>query len=130
MELAILTPLVVVLLGMAIAGGRIYLARAVVSDAAAGAARAATLARSAGEAAGEAQRAARGTLATGGLTCAATNITVDTGAFAVAPGVPATVTSTVSCTISLADVTVPGMPGSMQLTGHGHSALDTYRARR
>jgi hypothetical protein len=44
-------------------------------------------------------------------------------------GTPSTVTSTVSCTVDFSDVFLPGWPGSMQLTGHGSAALDTYRSR-
>lgn len=128
-ELAILVPAIVLLLGVAVAGGRIWLARAVVTDAASGAARAATLSRSAGEATSAAQRAADGTLSTGGLTCSARAVSVNAGAFALPPGVPGTVTSTVSCTVGLADVAIPGLPGSITLQAQGQSALDTYRER-
>ena len=129
-ELAVVVPVIVLLLGAAVAGGRMYLARAVVADAAAGAARSATLARTAGEAGAAADQAAQSALVTGGLTCVGRSVTVDTAAFATAPGVPATVTSRVSCTVDLGDVLVPGLPGSMTLSADGHSALDTYRGRR
>jgi hypothetical protein len=35
----------------------------------------------------------------------------------------------VFCLVDFSDVFLPGWPGSMEITGHGSTALDTYRAR-
>jgi hypothetical protein len=36
----------------------------------------------------------------------------------------------VQCTVRFEDVLLPGLPGSIELTGDGAAALDTYRSRR
>ena len=50
-------------------------------------------------------------------------------AFAAPVGTPSTVTSTILCMVDFSDVFLPGWPGSIQLTGRGSAALDTYRSR-
>ena len=129
-ELALVVPALVLVLGLLVAGGRLWFARATVVEAAQSAARAATLARSA-EGAGAGGRAAgHASLDTAGLVCSATSVQVETAAFAVPVGTPATIRSTVGCTVSLGDIVLPGLPGAIRLTGQGASALDTYRSRR
>lgn len=129
-ELALVVPALVLMLGLLVAGGRVWLVKTAVSEAAATSARAASLARSAGAAAADGRSAATASLATAGVTCSATSITVDATAFARPPGTPATVRSSVACTVSFADVFLPGIPGSRTFSATGSSALDTYRARR
>src|SRR5665648_731209 len=48
--------------------------------------------------------------------------------FATPAGTPASVGATVTCQVSLAD-TLPGLPGSLDVTATVRSALDTYRER-
>lgn len=60
-----------------------------------------------------------------GLHCAGHQVTVDTGGFGLPVGTPATV----SCTVPLADLGVPGLPGERTITATAHSPLDTYRGR-
>lgn len=128
-ELAILVPGLVMLLGLMMAGGRVWMARTSVNEAAFSAARSASLQRSAGAAATSAAAAGHRALQTGGLGCVGRTVQVDLAAFAVPVGQPATISSTVTCTVTFSDLLLPGMPGSLQLTGHGSSALDTYRER-
>ena len=129
-ELTLLVPALVLVLGLLVAGGRIWFARTTVTEAAQTAARAASLARAAGTAAADGQDAALASLSTAGLRCGSRSVQVQTGAFAVPVGTPATVRATVRCTVPLGDVLLPGLPGSLDLTGEGASALDTYRSRR
>ena len=129
-ELALLVPSLVIMLGLLIAGGRLWFARTTVQAAAQSAARSGSLARSSDQARSDGSSAGRQSLATGGLVCTRQAITVDAGAFGVPVGVPATVRATVVCSVPFGDVLLPGMPGSITLTGTGTSALDTYRARR
>ena len=68
-------------------------------------------------------------MTTAGLRCADSSVAVSTAAFAVPVGTPATVTSDIGCDVAFGDVFLPGMPGSIHLTGRGSAALDTYRAR-
>lgn len=128
-ELVILVPALVLVLGLLVAGGRLWFARATVVEAAESAARAASLERSAGEARQAGHRAAARTLATDGLSCGDDSVSVDAGAFGVPVGTPATVTATVACRVPFADLSIPGMPGSITVRSQGAAALDTYRAR-
>jgi len=63
------------------------------------------------------------------LQCTAVSVTVDTSGFAASPGLPATVTATVSCPVRLADLAVPGLPGTRTVSHTAVSALDTFRER-
>lgn len=128
-ELVILVPALVIVLGLLVAGGRLWFARASVVEASESAARAASLARSAGEAKAAGHRAAERVLATDGLTCGDDSVSVDASAFGVPVGTPATVRASVTCRVPFADLSIPGMPGSIVVRAEGAAALDTYRAR-
>jgi Flp pilus assembly protein TadG len=128
-ELTLLVPALLLTLGLLAAGGRLWFARTTVNEAAQTAARAASLTRSADSAASSGREAGTQSLATAGLRCRSTSILINTAAFAVPPGTPATVTSTISCILDFSDVLLPGWPGSIELTGRGSAALDTYRGR-
>lgn len=129
-ELALLAPVVVLLLTALIFGARLWLARSAVTDAAAVAARSATLARTAGEAEQTGRSAAMRNLSTQGLTCSPSSVSLDLGAFAIPAGQPARVTARVSCTVPMGDLVLPGIPGSVTIDVSASSALDTYRGRR
>jgi Flp pilus assembly protein TadG len=128
-ELTLLVPALLLVLGLLVVGGRLWFARTTVNEAAQTAARAASLARSAGAAGSAGREAGAQSLTTAGLHCRATSVLINTAAFGVPVGTPATVTSTVLCFVNFSDVFLPGWPGSMKLTGRGSAALDTYRAR-
>jgi Flp pilus assembly protein TadG len=128
-EIALLAPALVLVLGLLVAGGRLWFARTSVVEAAQTSARAASLARSPGQAAAVGTDAGRESMTTAGLRCATSSVRVSTAAFAVPVGTPATVTSDVTCSVPFGDVFLPGMAGSLDLVGHGSAALDTYRAR-
>lgn len=128
-EIALLAPALVLVLGLLVAGGRLWFARTTVVEAAQTSARAASLARSPGSASAVGTDAGRESMSTAGLRCASSSVRVSTAAFAVPVGTPATVTSDVTCSVPFADVFLPGIPGSIDLAGRGSAALDTYRAR-
>ncbi len=128
-ELTVIIPALVIMLGLMIAGGRLWFARTTVIQAADSAARAASLSRDAGQAAISARSAGQQVMATGGLECAGPAVSVDATAFAVPVGTPATIRTSVTCTVHFADVLLPGLPGSLTLQADGRSALDTYRSR-
>lgn len=129
MEIALLAPALVLVLGLLVAGGRLWFARTTVVEAALTSARAASLARSPGEATAAGADAGRESMTTAGLRCATSSVQVSSAAFSVPVGTPATVTSDVTCSVPFGDVFLPGVPGSIELTGRGSAALDTYRAR-
>ncbi|QLQ16354.1 MAG: pilus assembly protein [Micropruina sp.] len=129
-EALMLVPVVALIVMVVVFGGRVAIARQSVTVAAADAARAASLARTASQATSAARSTATATLTNQGLTCRRIGISVDTGGFAVPVGRPATVTVRVSCDLSVADLSIPGVPGSIQLEATAGNPLDTYRERR
>ena len=129
LELAIITPALLLLLGLIVMAGRVDLAAGTVEHAAASAAREATLARDPASAIAAARSAAAADLAAQGVTCTSSSVDVDVAGFAAALGEAATVTVTVSCTVALSDLAVPGVPGSRTMTASATSALDRYRSR-
>ena len=127
--MVLIVPALVLMLGLMIAGGRLWAARTTVTDAAYSGARAASLARNAGQADTDGRQAMLDQLQTRGVTCQSRSATVDTSAFVVPVGQPATVRSHLDCRIGFSDVLLPGMPGSLLISADGQSALDTYRER-
>lgn len=123
MELALITPAVLVLLLFVVAGGRLVLARERVDAAARDAARAGTIARSGSTAEADARRAADARLAGAGVTCRTLDVNVDVTDFR--PG--GTVTTTISCTVDLADLTLLGVPGTRTITSTAVETVDTFR---
>ena len=127
-ELVLLVPALMLLLMFAVAGGRVAIAHGSVQQAAADAARAASIARTAGAAQTTAVAAARATLANQGLTCASTTVTLDTSGFSRPVGTPASVAATVSCTVELSELALPGLPDRV-VSATVTSPLDVFRGR-
>ena len=128
LELAILAPALLALIGFAVLAGRIVVADGAVEQAAAAAAREASLARTPTAARTAADTAAADALRQQGITCTPLTVSVDTAGFAVPVGVPAQVSATVSCTLALGDLGVPGLPARTH-TETMTSPLDTWRGR-
>ena len=128
-EITLLIPALLITLGLLIIGGRIWFARTTVNEAANSAARAASLARSAAEAAAIGRSAAHQSLSTNGLRCASTAVEINTAGFGVPVGTPATITTSIGCRVAFADLLLPRIPGGVDLSATGASALDTYRSR-
>lgn len=128
-ELAILTPTVILFFTMMVVAGRVTLARQAAEAAAFDAARTASLARSASAADSEAKTAALTSFESQGIQCVDLTVKVNTDEFAIEPPLPATVSVEVFCKVQLADVTLPGFPGYADLTGNFTSPLDRYRSR-
>jgi Flp pilus assembly protein TadG len=128
-ELAILTPAIILFFAVMVVAGRITLARQAAEAAAFDAARTASLARSASAAQIEAGNAALSSFQSQGIECISLAVSVNTTGFGIEPPAPATVSVSVSCDVQLADVALPGFPGSMTLDGQFTSPLDRYRSR-
>jgi Flp pilus assembly protein TadG len=128
-EAAIIVPSLIMFLCLAIAGGRIVTSGAKIDSAAEDAAREASIHRTASSAQGAAQAAAAESLTDQGITCASTSVAIDTGGLSVPVGQVGTVTVTVTCTVSLSDLLLPGVPGSKTLTSTATSVVDQYRQR-
>jgi Flp pilus assembly protein TadG len=126
-ELAILTPVLILLLGALVFAGRVQTSASSVEQAARAAARDASLARTPDAARTVASAAAARELAT--TSCVATSVDVDTSGFSTRIGQDGVVTATVTCTVSMADLAIPGLPGSHTITARATSPLDRYRTR-
>ncbi|WP_020123811.1 TadE/TadG family type IV pilus assembly protein [Streptomyces canus] len=128
-EAAILLPALIMFLCMAIAGGRIVTSGAKIDSAAEDAAREASIHRTAAAAQGAAQSAAAESLADQGIECASTSVSINTGGLSVPVGQVGTVSATVTCTVNLSDLLLPGVPGAKTLTSTATSVVDQYRQR-
>lgn len=122
-ELAIVTPVVIVLLFVMVALGRYSHSKIVVEQAAAAAARAASQTSSPGNASRAAQDAAAATLSGAGLSCAHMDASVDTAAFR--PG--GQVSVTVTCSADLSQLALAGVPGSASLSATSVAPLEAFR---
>lgn len=129
LEIVILTPIILLIIGVIIVGGMVTIAHQKVEHAAAEAARSASLARTITQAGPRAHTAARDDLAAKGLTCVAFNVTTNTSAFLTRPGVASQVSATVTCTVSLDSLGLIGISGVRTITHTATSPLDTYRER-
>lgn len=126
-ELAILLPVAILVIAMLVIGARITLAGERISGVAGIAARDASIARSATAAQQIATATATESLSSDNLHCTDIRVAVDTAGFASPPGAPASVTVDVSCTVTLADIGVAGLPGSRTLHDTATSPLDPAR---
>ncbi|MET7725495.1 TadE/TadG family type IV pilus assembly protein [Streptomyces mirabilis] len=128
-EAAVVLPSLIMFLCLAIAGGRLVTSGAKIDSAAEDAAREASIHRTAGAAQSAAQTAAAESLNDQGITCASTSAAINTGGLSVPVGQVGTVTVTVTCTVNLSDLLLPGVPGARTLTSTATSVVDQYRQR-
>jgi Flp pilus assembly protein TadG len=123
-ELAVWTPLLVVVVLALVGLGRIAAADQLVTAAAHDAARAASLEHDPQRAAASAREAASVAVA-GDVRCAELTVIVDTSDFR--PG--GTVSATVTCKARLADLGLPHLPGQRALSGRSVSPIDLFQSR-
>ena len=129
LELVILAPIPLALLGLVIAAGRITVSQGSVDAAARDAARQASIALTPAAAQTAGLLSARAALRQDGLDCSPA-VTIDTSQFTSVPvGRPAAVTAVVSCAVPLANLALPGLPGTARLSAMFTSPLDIYRSR-
>jgi Flp pilus assembly protein TadG len=128
LELVILAPVILLLIGFVVAAGRTWIAQGSVAAAARDAAREASISLTAGEAQRAALATAQAALRSDGLLCRPL-VTLNLAGFAVPPGQSARVSATVTCTVRLSGLLVPGLPGSKTLRATFTSPLDPYRSR-
>ncbi len=129
LELVIWAPVLLLLAAVIVLAGRIAQARQAVEVAAAEAARAASAAGTHAQATTRAKSAANAALSSAGLRCSSTSITVDTSAWSRPAGTPARVSARIGCRLRLSDLSVPGVPGSKDVSATASSTLDVYRVR-
>jgi hypothetical protein len=129
LELLILAPVILAVLGLVIAAGRISIAQGSVDAAARDAARQASISLSPAAARLAAVASANAALRADGLHCKpVVSLELQPG-FSTPLGQRAQVSASVSCTVPLADLLVPGVPGRRRLTARFTSPLDPYRSR-
>lgn len=128
-ETAILAPVFITLLAGLLVVMRVAHGSAVVAQAAADAARQASIARTAHQARAGASSSAMHTLRDRGLHCTP-SMRLDLSGFNRPVGQPATVSAQVTCVIRLSDVGLPGMPGARTVTKTHRSPIDPYRGTR
>ena len=123
-EVAVIAPAFVFLLLLVVFAGKVAEADGNVERAAAEGARAASLRQNPGDAIDDAEAVVAENLAAAGVPCAQLDTVVDTSAFE--PG--GTVTVTVRCEASMADVTLLGVPGTRSFSATSTEVIDTYRS--
>jgi Flp pilus assembly protein TadG len=129
-DMAIVTPAVLGIAGMIIAGARGGMAEDAVDAAAIDAARQASIARDQASAEHEAYDAAQASLESQGLDCSSLSVSVDVSGFSTPVGQTAQVSAKVTCRVDWSDlVWVPGLPGGKTVSATESSPLDTYRER-
>lgn len=131
LELVLLAPIILALIGLVIAGGRISVAQGAVDAAAREAARQASVAPNEGAAMQAGLAGAEEALRADGLGCQP-QVRFQPAlavAFGTPAGQPAQVHAWVVCVVGLSDVVVPGVPGSITLKADFASPLDPYRSR-
>ena len=128
-EAVIGVPAFLLFVGLIIFAGRVAVAHQAVESAASAAARSASIARTQQAALADAQSAAAGSLTDQDIHCVTARVEVDAAGFGAPVGTPAKVTATVSCVVDLADLAVPGVPGTRTVTATMSSPIDTYRER-
>ena len=128
LELALIAPVLLALLALIVMGGRFAMASTAITGVAGAAARDASLARTPAAARAAATSTALATLAAQNLHCqGAPTVAVDTSGFAVAPGIPASVSVDVTCEVVVNGLGVPGLPTTRTLHDRAVSPLDPYR---
>jgi len=128
LELVIIAPGLLVIICVLVFAGRVAMAHQALDAAAADAVRAASIARTRSAANGDASRAATSSL-NNHLKCSTLGVRVNTAGFDAPVGTPATITADLSCSVYLADLAVPGIPGHLDIHSSAASSLDTYRER-
>lgn len=128
-EAAVGLPAFMLFVGLIIFGGRTATTHSAVESAAADAARSASIARSGAESRIDAKAAAQASLANQDIHCLSVSVVVDVSDFGKPVGEPGSVTATVECLLDLADLSVPGVPGSRLIKATITSPLDTWRER-
>lgn len=128
-EAALLAPVIVTFVLLAVAAGRLQTAAGTVDAAARAGARTASITRTADEVEKAARKATDEVLRQDGVSCNKLEVTLTKGMLDTPGGQLATMTVTVTCDVGLSDLVVAGLPGSKTLTGRFTSVVDRYRGQ-
>ena len=122
-EFVVLAPIMIVVVLLVVGLGRYAHGKQLVEQAAAAAARAASLTSTAALAEARAGQAAAGSLTDAGMSCTGMTADVDTGNFR--PG--GVVTVTITCTADLSGLALSGLPGAATISATGRAPLEKLR---
>jgi Flp pilus assembly protein TadG len=122
LELVLLTPALIALLLLVVAGGRIEQARGQLDGTVREAARAASVERTPAAAEASARLIADQRLATDGLTCGDLTVATNTSQFRSG----GSVTTTITCNVQLSDLVGIALPGTRTLSASASEPIDTY----
>jgi Flp pilus assembly protein TadG len=125
-EVVILTPLLVLLVLVLVLGGRLADAAQDLADAARTAVESAALASTAQEAQAQAAATARYEVSQDGLRCTRYSMVTDVSDFTAGGSVAVSI----RCRIGLATLGMPGLPGSVSVSGRAAAVIEPYREVR
>ena len=123
-ELVLMTPILFLVLSFLVVAGRLATVRGDVAAATRDAARAASRAATYEQALTDARATAEASLGGRDVTCQNLTVTLGDAATFRAGG---SVAATVSCDVSLADVAIPGLPGTRTIADTSTEVIDLYR---
>lgn len=126
-EASIILPVLVLFIGLLITLARVAIAQQHIDSAAGSGARAASLERTVGAATTSAEAAVHSALSSSHTSCASSSTSVSAGAVARVLGDIGEVSVTVICRVSLADVALPFIPGSLAISSTRTSPVDPLR---
>ena len=129
-EVVLLVPLVVLVLGMIVAGWRVWAARQGVEAAAQAGARSASLQSNGTRAAEMAEMVAAMNLETLRVPCLSSATSVNVDDFVLPAGTVSHVEVEVACRVTFSDLLLPGTPGSMTVSSRAIERLDTFAERQ
>ena len=126
LEFALLVPVFMMFIFVAVGLGRLGLARGNIDAAARDAARVGSQSRTADDAVAAATAATNDSLAANNLTCADLSVNVDTAQFRRGGFVRVDI----SCRVEMTDLVGVWTPGASTMTARGLAVVDTYRSTR
>ncbi|AXE37284.1 TadE/TadG family type IV pilus assembly protein [Acidipropionibacterium virtanenii] len=128
LEAAVVLPAVLLLAALTAASWRLWQTRGDVHSAAEAAARAVSVAAGPAQGVMAGRQVALADLA--GTRCTVPAVDVDPVGLAVPVGFPGRVEVRVGCTVSMADLLLPGLPGSFHVSASAEAPVDSHRERQ
>ena len=123
-ELVLMTPVLFLILSFLVVAGRLTTIRGDIAAATRDAARAASRAATYEQALTDARATAEASLGGRDVTCQNLTVTLGDATSFRAGG---SVAATIACDVSLADVAIPGLPGTRTISDSSTEVIDTYR---
>lgn len=128
-EFVLFAPFILAFVLVVIAFGRIALTELSIKSATGAAAREASLSSTSEQAQIGAREMAETALANAGVSCTSLTVVIDSSGINAPLGVVGTVSATVTCTLDLSDIALPGLPGTRVVTVTERSPVDPYKER-